>query len=229
MGEDKTQRSEQYVQRSHPHYTKSHASSPENQMRNNKIARDNIPSDSSSSTAFFTFLLDFTFSPVARPMWRAAATSLHSRHPIPPSCAARDWRTHLPGGGAPRPRPPPPRPRNPPRGSALFGAPPRGRGGGRSPRSFLVSTMILTGCSAPTSMRMPPSPPCETGRETAIARLAWSRFWNSKNAHAFERTMSKSLIGPNREVRICVSALVDTGSVTPLTKTNGVLTAIACW
>jgi len=110
------------------------------------------------------------------------------------------------GGASPRPRPRAlPRYDGPPRAppASLPTCPPdeigrRGRGGGRSPRSFRISMLSRAGVpNSFSSNLIPPSPPWEPGKLATIAFFAASSVLNSRNAHALLRTISYSLIGPN--------------------------------
>lgn len=116
-------------------------------------------------------------------------------------------------GGIPRPRILP-RPRKLPR-SPFGGPPPRGRLGGRSPRSLRVSTEMRTEFPPPQSMCTPPLPPAPIGRDMSIALRAASSVLNSRNAHALLRTISISLRGPNRVVSSCSSFSLVRGSTMP--------------
>ena len=106
--------------------------------------------------------------------------------------------------------------------------PPLGRETGLSPRSFLVSTLILAGLPYFCSSRwIPPSPPAIPCKLAMIALFALSTDRNSKKAQALLLTISHSLMGPNRCVRTCSSTACGMFSVTPLTKHSGVVTAKA--
>lgn len=115
-----------------------------------------------------------------------------------------------------RPRKLPPPPDAPLPSPFTCGAPPRGLLTGLSPRSFFVSTVILT-CptSPPTSIHTPPSPPWCWFSEATMARFAESTDWNSMNAHALPRTISSSLMAPKRVVRVFCRAVCEMGSMTP--------------
>ena len=105
----------------------------------NRTDNDNTRTTSTSP------LLITTYTPLHRHSTEhfvvLLVTHHHARTPSPTYADRNPTRAHGLGGGPPRPRPPgPPRPRKPPRPRSPFiGGP---RGGGRSPRSFRVSTRM---------------------------------------------------------------------------------------